>query len=234
MQKALNQNKKKLRIMNFFIESATEIALEEGIEAITIRKVAALAGYNSATLYNYFANIEQLLAFTALYNVSDYLASLEDILKKDDSSLKKYLLAWQSYCTHSFTNPSIYNYVFSSSSSDQVLMYLEDYVSVFPERLHFSNEIDITETIMGKNSYQRNYAFIQPCIDDGFFHAEDVNNLIDFGYIIQQGFMYRLTYDKKRGTVAETTAMFMKYFIEVINQYLLPGHEKIITIETLQ
>ena len=39
---------------------------------------------------------------------------------------------------------------------------------------------------------------------------------------------------KKRGTVAETTAMFMKYFIEVINQYLLPGHEKIITIETLQ
>ena len=34
-----------------------EAALEEGIEAITIRKVAALAGYNSATLYNYFANI---------------------------------------------------------------------------------------------------------------------------------------------------------------------------------
>jgi len=45
---------KKRRVMTYFIEAANEIIKEEGINGITIRKVADKAGFNSATIYNYF------------------------------------------------------------------------------------------------------------------------------------------------------------------------------------
>ncbi len=32
--------------------------VKEGMEAITLRKVADLAGYNGATLYNYFKDLD--------------------------------------------------------------------------------------------------------------------------------------------------------------------------------
>ncbi|MBE5959849.1 MAG: helix-turn-helix transcriptional regulator [Lachnospiraceae bacterium] len=36
------------------METACEIIETEGIEAATIRNIAAKAGYNSATIYSYF------------------------------------------------------------------------------------------------------------------------------------------------------------------------------------
>ena len=45
-----------------FINAAAEIMEEEGVESLTLRKVSGRAGYNSATLYNYFNDLEHLVA----------------------------------------------------------------------------------------------------------------------------------------------------------------------------
>ncbi len=47
--------------MTYFIDATNEIIENEGIESVTIRKVANLAGYNSATIYNYFENLDHLI-----------------------------------------------------------------------------------------------------------------------------------------------------------------------------
>ncbi|MDX5609295.1 TetR/AcrR family transcriptional regulator, partial [Clostridioides difficile] len=44
----------------YFIEAAQNIMENEGIENITLRKVADMAGYNSSTLYKYFKNLDHL------------------------------------------------------------------------------------------------------------------------------------------------------------------------------
>lgn len=48
-------------MMGYFIDAANQIIENEGIESVTIRKVADIAGYNSATLYNYFNDLNHLL-----------------------------------------------------------------------------------------------------------------------------------------------------------------------------
>ena len=58
-------------MMSYFIIAAQQIIQEEGIKAVTIRKVAALAGYNSATIYNYFENLENLLFFASMKYLRD-------------------------------------------------------------------------------------------------------------------------------------------------------------------
>ena len=40
----------KKRIIKYFIDAVKQIQEEEGLQSVTIRKVADIAGYNSATL----------------------------------------------------------------------------------------------------------------------------------------------------------------------------------------
>ena len=46
--------------MMYFIEATQELILKEGLENLSIKKIAEKAGYNSATIYNYFENLEVL------------------------------------------------------------------------------------------------------------------------------------------------------------------------------
>ena len=44
---------KKRRVMMYFIEATQDLILNEGIENLSIKKIADKAGYNTATIYNY-------------------------------------------------------------------------------------------------------------------------------------------------------------------------------------
>ncbi len=48
---------KRKRIMNFFLDAAEKIIKKDGFDSLSIRNVSDEAGYNSATLYNYFENL---------------------------------------------------------------------------------------------------------------------------------------------------------------------------------
>ena len=45
---------KRKRIMTYFIEATEKLIRSEGLDGLSIRKIAGEAGYNSATIYNYF------------------------------------------------------------------------------------------------------------------------------------------------------------------------------------
>ena len=42
---------KKRRVMMYFIEATQDLILNEGIENLSIKKIADKAGYNTATIY---------------------------------------------------------------------------------------------------------------------------------------------------------------------------------------
>ena len=54
---------KRKRIMIYFIEATEKLIRSDGVEGLSIRKIASEAGYNSATLYNYFEDLEYLVLF---------------------------------------------------------------------------------------------------------------------------------------------------------------------------
>lgn len=57
MEPAANEQKltiRQRRIMAFFVEATEKILKEDGLSGVNIRRIASEAGYNSATLYNYF------------------------------------------------------------------------------------------------------------------------------------------------------------------------------------
>ena len=57
---------KKKRMLTYFIKSAQDIMTKEGMQGITLRKVADGAGYNNATLYNYFDDLDHVVLYASL------------------------------------------------------------------------------------------------------------------------------------------------------------------------
>ncbi len=75
---------------------------------VTIRKVAKIAGYNSATIYNYFDNCNQLIFFASIRFMEDYVKEMPEYIAQGDNELEKLILMWECFCYHSFKKPKIY------------------------------------------------------------------------------------------------------------------------------
>ena len=106
---------KKNRMLRYFIDAASEIIENEGVEAITVRKVADLAGYNSATLYNYFENLDHLISMASLKFMRAYTDDLPNYLKDCPNTICRVLKVWECFCYHSYSAPKIYSYIFGKN-----------------------------------------------------------------------------------------------------------------------
>lgn len=56
-----NKELQEKRIKGYFIEATKKLLRGEGLKSISVRNVAKEAGYSYATLYNYFADINDLI-----------------------------------------------------------------------------------------------------------------------------------------------------------------------------
>ena len=55
----------------YFIDAVKKLAEDRPIASITLRDVAGQAGFNSATLYRYFTNMEQAIRFALFDMISE-------------------------------------------------------------------------------------------------------------------------------------------------------------------
>src|SRR6056297_440439 len=102
-----NKDIKKKRILKYFIQATKEVIEEKGIENVTIRNVAKRAGYNSATIYNYFDNYKQLIFFASLDFLSNYIKAMPDYITEGEDEVERFILMWECFCKYSFETPQI-------------------------------------------------------------------------------------------------------------------------------
>ena len=134
---------KRKRIMIYFIEATEKLLRRDGIENLTIRGIATEAGYNSATIYNYFNDLDQLIMFGSLCYLRDYVAELEAKLKPDMRAIEQYRTVYHCFNKHALDDPEIYHHIFFGKYRDQLSSVLDLYYHVlFPNELdHLSKEM---------------------------------------------------------------------------------------------
>lgn len=209
-----NKALKRMRVIKYFINAATEIAREKGIENITIREVADLAGYNSASMYNYFDSLDRLKAYTSINLVVDYLNDASKLHKQVSNPAERYVKIWKCYCGHAFKNPSAYSYVYSKEAPPAVFDYIKDYIELFPDAIKDVND-DLFTLFADNDIDKQDIMLIQDCIDAGFFAAEDIDDIIGFGDLLNAGCMFKISRQSGRDIDAYTE-MFLKYFIDFL------------------
>lgn len=199
--------------MKYFIEAAHELIQSEGLELLTIRKVSDLAGYNSATLYNYFENLDNLVAYASLKYLKAYSADLPKYTKDANNSLENYFKIWECFCAHSFSNPRQYHKIFFEKFSNGFDESLREYYSIFPKELTTREKKELNPMLLKHNINERNIILLGACVDDGFFHESDVFQVSEISILIYQGMLDRIisgVWDKSVEESVQITITNMK------------------------
>ncbi|MFW5786820.1 MAG: TetR/AcrR family transcriptional regulator [Halanaerobiales bacterium] len=211
---------KKKRIMKIFINSTTEVIEKEGIENVTIRKVADIAGYNSATLYNYFDNCKQLVFFAATNFISEYVEEMPEYIEKGENTLQKLLLMWECFCLHTFRKPKIYYAIFQEDVGEKPENLVELYYKIFPEELKDAPE-ELVPMLLESRLSRRAEIAMQPCIEEGYFAAEDEEEIDEAIRLIYHGMLSLVINNRVDFTPEEATKRCMKHIKSVVDQYKL-------------
>ncbi len=211
---------KKKRILKAFIKSVRTVINEEGIEKVTIRKIAKMAGYNSATIYNYFENLNQLKFFGAISFLDDYVKSIPFYLNKSDNTLEQFLLIWRCFVKHSFENPKIYYAIFTENIGANSENLFKKYYQLFPEELENIPKKYIPMLLESK-LYKRCSVHIKPCIEEGYFSTETAYKVDERIRLMYHGMLSLMVKNRLNYSHDKATEVFMNYISDLVESKVL-------------
>ncbi len=106
------------RMKGYFIEAAKKVVKEEGLSNLTVKKVADLAGYAPGTLYNYFADLNNLLLHCAV----EFWDECKDyVLRKTENCTEvreKIIALTKAYTEYFVENTNIFQLIFLEEVGD--------------------------------------------------------------------------------------------------------------------
>ncbi|MCY0898092.1 MAG: TetR/AcrR family transcriptional regulator [Firmicutes bacterium] len=210
-----NRDLQKARIRRYFIEAARQIIERDGIQGVTIRKVADIAGYNSATLYNYFPDLSHLIFFAAMTFVKQYTDDLPHYIAQANNALDEYLLIWECFCKHSFSQPEIYHALFEANLGPLPEDMVNSYYRLWPEDLENVPK-ELLPMVLESNLSKRAEISLKKCVDEGFVKAELVPEVNELVVTIYRGMFSLFFNNRTKYTVAEATAKTCQYIRAVI------------------
>lgn len=209
-----NKEIQRQRMYGYFITACQDLIKEEGINQLTIRKISDKAGYNSATLYNYFENLDQLKALSLLDNVKPYFYAIRSLYGMNLDLVDRFLLIWREYAKYSFGNPQVYIEVFESSNSDDILSYIDKYFDYFPSE-EFSKDHDVYDLVYNRDMKKRDRVLLEPEIDAGYLSDEQARYFIDGIYALHIG-MCNQVLNNYYSNSEEALKLFMSYLIDFL------------------
>lgn len=214
------------RIMTYFIDAADQIIKEEGVGAVTIRKVSDLAGYNSATLYNYFDNLNHLIFLATMNHLEAYNASIPEYIRGCKNSLEIYLAVSECFCKYSFASPEIYELLFFTNRDNKLEAYTQQYYALFPER-EGGGKGPVNRLIHVNDIYSRSALMLGDCVADGFMTQEGAEDFNDVAMMVYKSILQDVK-DKRIGP-DPARAKTMRYYRQILTCYVKPEHHHLLT-----
>lgn len=161
----LSKEEQKRQNTILFINAAQEMIDEEGLDKISVRKIAQRAGFHNSTIYLYFKDLDQLTMLASMKYFQEYSRRLEEQSKKNLSPTDNFLAIWGFFFDTIMKNSHIfYNFFFGKRSHD-LSKIMNAYYDIFPqERTQLSDTIKTM--YFGKNITERSLHLLQPLIKE--------------------------------------------------------------------
>lgn len=158
-----NHEKENLKQLNAirFIKATQELIDDEGIEHVSIRKIAEKAGFHNSTIYLYFKDADQLILFASLKYFTEYSKALSELSTWHLKPRENFMAIWDFFSQTAFRNPQIfYNFFFGKYSTDLDNM-IKQYYEYFPEEQEKYSP-DIEDMYYSNNIHDRCMRILLP------------------------------------------------------------------------
>lgn len=104
--------KKVERIRAYFAETAMNMIKAEGIQSVSVRKVADEAGYSLGTIYNHYENLDEMLWVTRsllIHEIADYI---DRYVKETVESVDDIVAIFETYMRYYVEIPTVYAFLY--------------------------------------------------------------------------------------------------------------------------
>lgn len=163
---------KRKRIMAYFIEATRKLIQSEGLEGLSIRKIAAEAGYNSATIYHYFQDLEHLTLFGSVCYLRDYILALSRELREDMTSIQRFHTIYRCFNEIAFRYPEIFHNLFFGRHSHMLGEVLHTYYyELFPQELSAVTE-PMQRMLVAGTMLERDRVTMDAMVAEGYVAPE--------------------------------------------------------------
>ena len=214
--KKRNKLVQKKRMIEYFIDAARQIIEKESIQNITIRRVGELAGYNSATIYKYFDDLNHLKFFAAMTYLYDYIEEIPKYIKDAKDSKEIYFRVWDCYIENSFKIPNIYQALFLAELKKDMELYVEQYYNIFPLDVE-KFPIFIQDMLLSNSLNTRSKVLMDICVKDGLITEEEGSMVDDIVISLYESYLGRVY--KKLISENEAKNILEKYMREIFNRF---------------
>ena len=191
------------QIFACFVNAAHEIMDAEGMEGLTLRRVSQRAGYNSATLYNYFKDLEHLTMYASMKYFQVYNQNLAAHIVGLEDSFARFLTNWEFFCVSAFQHPHAFYNLFYGKYSGEIDEIMRSYYQVFPEELGEMDAVALHMLSHGPLD-ERNRALLYPLVTEGYLSEEQAPIFND---IMLYCFKELLHQKMQRGDALENRAL---------------------------
>ena len=204
-------NIKKKRVMTYFIEATEKLLKEDSIDGLSIRKIAAEAGYNSATLYNYFEDLEHLVLFASIRFLREYIKALAEKITPEMNTLEKYRTIYSTFNYYAFRSPEIFHNMFFGKYSSKLSQVITMYYELFPNDLDgHGNTVKIM--LMQGNMYLRDGPVMKELVADKYVSPLKAEMTLDLLIRTHQSYMYEAWMRGDNIDTDEHNKSFLKAF----------------------
>lgn len=156
------KDREKRELKEQILQAAARVFSEEGFQKATIRKIAKEVEYSPATIYLYYQNKDELLFGVHQLGFDKFLSYLENDLGKYQNPLKRLRSMGGKFVEFAYENPELYDLMFIIRSPMNVLS---------EAKQDWNN---------GHKAYDLLRSTVQECIDAGYFHRKDQDEISFF------------------------------------------------------
>lgn len=153
------------------IKGAMETIHESGVQSVSARSLGSRVGMNSALIYRYFKDIDEVILFACVHALQEYtkemVLSSKDMDPDNDESYDEdiYMLSWKIFCKHAFSNPEEFNILFFSRHSRNLPDVLKEYMDLFPPDRDTSSDVFLEAMFRATSLHDRNFMLLLPLLE---------------------------------------------------------------------
>lgn len=202
-----------------YIKKAYEIIKDEGVQAISIRRIAKEMGCSSTCLYRYFKNLDELLFYAQMGFLNCYLEDLEKASKKWKTVWDQHLGVWECYTRAAFRYPNAFDMIFLHENSKNLDTAVVEYYHMFPENLSGFKE-HLKKMLETPDFYERDFAMCMQCVEENQITLENAKKMNHMECTLYMGYLKEiLTNGIEENRIEDRVRSFVIDVRDIANLY---------------
>ncbi len=195
------REKKLAHMRKYLIETTEKLIQNEGFQTITLRKIGEETGYNTATIYNYFKDLNELLLYSSVKFLKSYNQELSCALNQKMNAVERYICVFQIFCKHTFVRPEVYYNMFYGKHGKNLGEILREYYTLFPDELGDYDE-SVDNMLHCGDIFERERYITDPIWIEGLAKEADTHRLAEIAVYAHE-FLLRELCEHREGVTVE-------------------------------